>query len=382
MTGSDQIEAYYSHLVTQLERGPGTDVVAVAHMVPNTLTFVPAVNDLARVAVVLPKPKSELRPEFAVISSKFATLKLSREWARDASRVVSDLEAKAGDRLKSLVLLDIGGYFAESINQLADILGERFLGVLEGTENGVQRYEEYIDYAGPYKVPVVTVARSPLKLPEDYLVASSIVFSIEATLRQEAEILQTRSAAVIGYGRVGSAVAEILRERGISTVVHDSDPTKLAAAAARGFKACRRLSNALEHATLVVCATGKKSLDLAGFGCLVQGCVVASSTSADDEFDLPALAPGYRAEELNSRLTRYVENRAGGRYVFLVAGGNAANFLDGAVIGPAMQLIEGEKLAAIKGLMDGEFSAGNGISEVSRAGRRAVAEIWNHHFLL
>jgi adenosylhomocysteinase len=209
-----------------------------------------------------------------------------------------------------------------------------------------------------------------------------VVFSIEAVLREQAEILQTRTAAVIGYGRVGRSVASILRSRGINTVVFDTDPIKLAEAAARGFQANTRLDQALESASLVVCATGKTSLNLKGFGMLQSGCVVASVTSADDEFDLGSLGRGYDRIEISENYIRYEENRGTGRHFFMIADGNAANFIHGAVIGPAIQLIEGEKIYAIKRLIQGEVPlAEKRLAELDEQSRREVAEVWNEHFL-
>ncbi|WP_221970154.1 NAD(P)-dependent oxidoreductase [Rhizobium laguerreae] len=352
--------------------------MAVAHMVPNTVLFVPAALDkLMHVRAVLAKPKSVGRSEYGEIAAQYPTPPLSREWAADPAAVVSELK-KLGLSRKPVVLVDIGGYFAPSINEIAKLFNGKILGVMEGTENGVQKYEASL----PLSVPVITVARSPLKLPEDHLVASSVVFSIEAVLRAQAEILQTRTAAVIGYGRVGRSVASILRSRGINTVVYDSDPIKLAEAAARGFQANTRLDQAIGHASLVVCATGNKSLGLRGFGMLQSGCVVASVTSADDEFDLGSLSRGYTRTEIEKDYIRYEENRGSGRHFFLIADGNAANFIHGAVIGPAIQLIEGEKLYAIKRLIQGEVPvAKERLAELDEKSRRDVAEIWIEHFL-
>ncbi|MDE4099725.1 NAD(P)-dependent oxidoreductase [Phaeobacter gallaeciensis] len=302
---------------------------------------------------------------------------LSREWAGEANEVVDTLH-KMGLTGKRLILIDIGGYFASSVDLIAKNFKGELLGVMEGTENGVMKYEQHLGY----RTPIITVARSPLKLPEDHLVASSVVFSIESVLRDQAEILQTRTSAVIGYGRVGSSVAEILRNRGINTVVHDTDPIKLAEAAARGFQSHTSLPDALNGASLVVCATGNFALDLRGFGMLASGCVVASVTSADDELDLDCLKSGYVRTEVSTNLTRYEENRPGGRHFFLVADGNAANFIHGAVIGPAIQLIEGEKLAAIRALIDKKVEpAKDRLAELPVEARREVAEIWIEHFL-
>jgi len=346
-------------------------------MVPNTVLFGPALDQLMTLSGLLAKPKSVSRPEYSLLEKSYPMPALSRDWAADADSVVDTLH-ELGLAGKKLILIDIGGYFSSSIDTISEKFDGDLLGVMEGTENGVMKYEQALGY----KTPIITVARSPLKLPEDHLVASSIVFSIEAVLRDQAEILQTRTAAVIGYGRVGSSVAEILRNRGINTVVHDTDPIKLAEAAARGFQAHTSLFDTLSEVSLVVCATGNSALDLRGFGMLASGCVVASVTSADDELDLEALKPGYEREEVGENLVRYQENRPGGRHFLLVADGNAANFIHGAVIGPAIQLIEGEKLMALKQLIDGNVGpATNGLAELSDEARREVAEIWIEHFL-
>lgn len=377
LANSAKIEAYFSHLVSHLGSDQEVHCVAVAHMVPNTMFFAPALNKLTRLSGILAKPKSVGRPEFAQLQEQFKVPSLSRDWAKDPDRVVRTL-FDLGLSGKNVVLVDIGGYFAPALNAIVQKFDGKIIGVLEGTENGVQKYEANF----PYSVPIVTVARSPLKLPEDYLVASSVVFSVEAILRDQAEILQTRTAAVIGYGRVGSSLADILRGRGINTVVFDTDPVKLAEAAARGFQANTRLEDALSHSSLVVCATGRKALDLRGFGMLQSGCVVASVTSADDEFDLACLLPGYNRQEVAPNMVRYDENRRTGRHFFLVAGGNAANFVHGAVIGPAIQLIEGEKLKAIRALIDRKFGpAEASLHELDIEARRDVAEIWIEHFL-
>jgi adenosylhomocysteinase len=371
------IDAYFNHLVSTLSPGRlELDVVCVAHMVPNSLSFLPAMNRLAHVSLLLPKPKSVERPEFGILSKDFPVQPLDREWVKNADQVCAKIVETSPDR--PLVIVDIGGYFATIANQLKFLLGERLVGIMEGTENGYKKYQE----VGVMSLPVATVARSPLKLPEDYLVGASVVFSIEAILRDSAQILQTRSACLIGYGRVGSAIADVLRGRGINTVVFDESPLKLAEASARGFVVSRNRTRALSGASLVVCATGDKALDRIGFAALRPEAVVAAVTSGDDEFDLEALRELYgQGEEVSPALFRYVERGGSGRDFFLVNDGNAANFVHGAVIGPAIQLIEGEKLAAVAALANGTFEGRTGLLEMEDGARTIVAKVWNDHFL-
>lgn len=373
-----RLPAYFSHLAGRVGRAENVELVCVAHMVSNSVVFLPALADIAPVKLLLPKPKTEKSAEAERIAKfNFTTHKLRREWAKDDPDDVAKVVRESTSPNSRLVFVDIGGYFAESIDAISSKLDGRVIGVMEGTENGVQKYE---NAPSPPQVPIVTVARSPLKLPEDYHVGSGVVFSVEAVLREQAQILQTRTACVIGYGRVGSGVAEVLRGRGIPTVVHDKSPIAMAEAAARGFQVFRRLDEALQVSTLVISATGGHAIDRRALANLRSGAAIATVTSVDDEFVEDDLRL-YRPTKVSHAITRYDSD--GQRYFWLINDGNPANFLHGAVIGPAMQLIEGEKMAAIKSLSDGTFVKGprTEIAEVSLEDRIKVAEIWNEHFL-
>lgn len=372
------MRAYFSHLAMEIGRIPDTALVCVAHMVSNSVVFLPALADIAPVGLLLPKPKTAASKDAARIAEfEFPTHDLSRSWAKNAADVLGVIEKSIPSPTK-IILVDIGGYFAESLNAIALGLGSRLVGVMEGTENGVQKYEKT---GTEYSVPIVTVARSPLKLPEDYHVGSGIVFSVESVLREQAQILQTRTACVIGYGRVGSGVAEVLRGRGIPTVVHDVSPIAMAEAAARGFQVFRRLDDALRVSSLVISATGNRVLDRWALANVRSGAVLATVTSADDEFVEKDLDLLYKTTPVSDSIMRYDERSDGNRYFWLVNNGNPANFLHGAVIGPAMQLIEGEKMAAIRALSDDTYVPGSVVSEVPHEARVKVAEIWNEHFL-
>lgn len=373
-----RLRAYFSHLAGRVGRAENVELVCVAHMVSNSVVFLPALADIAPVKLLLPKPKTEESAEAERIAKfNFTTHKLRRDWAKDDPDDVAKVVRESTSPNSRLIFVDIGGYFSESIDAISSKLDGRVIGVMEGTENGVQKYEEA---PSPPQVPIVTVARSPLKLPEDYHVGSGVVFSVEAVLREQAQILQTRTACVIGYGRVGSGVAEVLRGRGIPTVVHDKSPIAMAEAAARGFQVFRRLDEALQVSSLVISATGGHAIDRRALANLRSGAVIATVTSVDDEFVEDDLNL-YRPTPVSHAITRYDSD--GQRYFWLINKGNPANFLHGAVIGPAMQLIEGEKMAAIKALADGTFVKGlrTEIGEVSLEDRIMVAEIWNEHFL-
>ncbi len=141
-----------------------------------------------------------------------------------------------------------------------------------------------------------------------------------------------------------------------------------------------RLDRALANADLVVYATGNRAFGKAAMSELRDGAIVAGVTSADSEIVADDIAK-YSRHELSNELTEY--RGPGNRRFFLVNDGNAANFLHGAVIGPAIQLIEGEKLSAVSKLAtaDSSLEAGK-LTELDYADRKVVAETWNEHFLL
>lgn len=352
--------------------------VAIAHMVPNAIPFLQALSKLVTLDLVLAKPKSFNRPERRIIQETVGipVARLTRELTADPARLRRQL-AQAGAVDQRLALIDIGGYFAGSADAINATLDGNLIGIMEGTENGAQRYDASL----PATVPVITVARSPLKLPEDYLVGASVVFSIEAVLREQAEILQTRRACVIGYGRVGSGVADMLRGRGIPTSVFDVDPVATANAAARGYEVFATLGAALKRNNLIVCATGQKALRAEHFRQLRPETVVASVTSSDDELDLAGVDATHQRYEHSTHIVEYVSRADDDAAFWLINDGNAANFLHGAVIGPAIQLIEGEKLAAIATLSaNPPPPAHPPLAEVAANLRREVATIWVNHF--
>jgi adenosylhomocysteinase len=364
---------YFRHLCGALPGRKDVSVICIAHLVDNARFFLPSIDELFTLGLVLPKPKSADPSIAAEIARQFRTFPLTRAWAADPKQVVRELrrvkEIKHGGKV---IFVDIGAYFAESLPGICKLLRGQVLGVLEGTENGLQKYERRPDQI---PVPLFTVARSPLKYPENYLIGTSVVFSIEAVLRDQAEVLQSRQACVIGFGKVGRSVATALRDRGVSTVIHDSSSIALAEAAARGFQIFRGLEEALSHATLVVGATGNTSLNASGFAVLRDKTYVATVTSGDDELDLPSLKIGFARRRLSERVEQFIGE---GRSFFLINNGDAVNFAHGAVVGPAIQLVEGEKLACLACLAREDSK--NGINELGPAARKEIADIWLDHF--
>lgn len=389
--GAKRIQAYYADLITRLGRAPeNVRSIVIAHTLDDSEAFLWAIDAIAPISLLLPKPKSAASESGQRVLESLTYPRPTEPLDRDtfdigyvASLIETHVPADA-----EIVISDIGGYFAPILEELFDLLGPRLLGVLEGTENGAIAWEEAYEKSNTRpSVPIVTVARSPLKLPEDYLVGMGIVFSIEAALREQVQVLQTRTACVIGFGRVGRGIADSLRTRGVATAVYDISPIARAEAAVRGFPVFEQIEDAIKFASLVVSATGHKTINHSTLSAMQDGTVVASVTSRDSEVEGDETLQNYWTWEQidKSEMWRYRRINSD-KSLWMVSNGNAPNFRHGAVLGPALHLISGEKIAALHAIADRTLprekqSAAHPLVELDVSSRERVAITWNDHFI-
>jgi adenosylhomocysteinase len=339
--------------------------IVVTHLVHGRGLFLEAVNRNTEIALVIAKPKSVHPPTRTRLEQEYNLCSLRRDVLHAPGYSVDLVGRLIGE--DPFVVLDVGGYFAPVVCDLHERFGGQLVGIVEDTENGLQRYQRLESIP----VPVVSVARSPLKVPEDHLVGQSIVFSMESILRDQGVVFGGKAATVIGYGKVGVAVAQMFRARGLSTRVFDRNPIRLTEAIASGFEVAATLPEALAPAGLVVCATGNRSLQGGDFRQIRNNAFVAAATSADDEFDLSELRRHYRRCRLDNYVTRY---SIPGHRFHMLNKGNPINFLHGTVAGTFIALVQGEILIALRQLLAGQMHPG--LQEVSEAERRRIASAW------
>ena len=380
-------QAFFLRLTAAYPLPSDVAIVCVLHLVSNTPQFLRALDQLSTAGVGLivvkknsvdPTVENEIKDEFG---PRMLREDDPKTWAADSGQVIAELKARNLDQGR-VAFLDLGGYFASSLNGIVAGLPGVIVGLVEGTENGHARYVQ-LKAGGGWTLPLTSVAGSALKYPENHLVGVSVVHSVESVLRDHGQVLQSYRACVIGFGRVGRSAAEALRGRGVPTVVFEMNSIAQAEAAARGFRVFGNLRDALSRANLVICATGNRALSGDDFGYLSDRTFVATVTSADDELDLKGLETGWVVSNYDLRsgrgsVTEYYDGRE--RRFFLIDHGNAVNFLHGAVIGPAIRLIEGEKIIALARLDSGQGAVGS-IGEVAKEDKEIVARTWLEHFL-
>ncbi|MFG2171326.1 NAD-binding protein [Streptomyces niveus] len=364
-----RLDAYFARIAAQFAPGEQTASFLITHLLAERPAFVRAVAAMTRLTAVLPKPKSVHPAAKREVEQTHMVDTLTREMFAQADYALDYLESRAADQ--AVTLLDVGGYFAPSLAEVHSRFTGRLAGVIEDTENGHRRYEDL----DKLPCPVVSVARSPLKDPEDFLVGQSVVFSTEAVMRDRGDILYGRPALVIGFGKLGSSIARLLHAKGVQVTVFDIDPVRRTQALSQGFAVARDREAALTGAGLVLCATGAISLHGEDFSHLRNGVYVATVTSSEDELDLAGLPDVYTRTQVGDHVTRY---QTTGHYFYLANGGNAVNFIHGASVGPFIFLVQAEILAAIRMLTRGDLAPG--IHEVPAPDREAIAATWLSYF--
>lgn len=405
--------AFFRRILSFGDDATGLSVV-VAHLVDSAIPFIPTLNEKYPVQVLLGKPSS-IQPA----ASQFLAAALHDKehyldkgvFRSDPAAIIREVFPRRAARVPvDVVVLDIGGYFAQAgadgvpgivaVSESLEDRGYRLAGVVEDTQNGEHRYRDVLkNLTGTPRYTVYSVARSPLKRPENHLVGVAISFSVEAVLRQSNVVLQSRRAGVIGFGPIGRSVAHSLRNRGIPVSICETDPVQLAQAAAQGFRVFDFDNHFEEFArelNLVVSATGAgaspvgvRPINPNTVHLLRSGTYLASVTSQDDEIDLEGIVDpasgGYSISPLryNPEIKKLTSGDSAGEdhSLYLMADGNAINFRHGGVIGPAIQLLQGEVLACVNSILSGTAERKAEVQELDAQDREKVARAWLDHYL-
>lgn len=356
---SSQILDFFHSLVDRPVHD--VSVVLVTHIVPGREVFVDALAKICRVAAVIPKPKSIHEPTLQIIAEKYQILNVKRLECYDSALIIDRLLDYI-DEQENLVILDMGGYFSESIQEIRESFN--LLGIVEDTQNGHVRYESV-----ETGVPVISVAQSPLKEPEDYLVGQSIIFSLDALYRERGQLLINNRVMVIGYGKIGSSIAHELSRRQVKTVVYDVDPLRQVKAFSQGYAIDDR-EKSIKDADIIICATGNKSLAGDDFDLLKKGAYIATVTSADDELDMKSLRSRYCCDVIDPKMLKCSSLD---RHFYLINQGNAINFLHHAEVGVYIYLVQGEILKALD-LMNNQSQTG--VQQLDPIYQREIAGKW------
>lgn len=412
-------EAFFERVLSTSLGSSDARLIVIAHLVDSAKPFIPTLDRFFRVQALFAKPSSAQQDVREYIHGALPNREylLEKErFRRDpASYLITCLpKSSTSGHLIPLIISDIGGYFVpnariEALKETSERLkshGYRLMGVIEDTQNGHNRYRDALKkHRSVSEIPefrIFSVAQSPLKQPENHLVGVAVTFSVEAILRQSNVVLQSRRAGVIGFGPIGASVAHAMRNRGIAVSVCETDPIRLAQAAAQGFKTYHynhHFDDFVRELNLLVSATGNASkengappLDAARVRLLKRGTYVASVTSSDDEMDLVGISNFYDRSPVpyNPDISRWVHrpepsgDDQSPHSFYLMMEGNAVNFRHNGVIGPAIQLLQGEIAMCIRRIVEEDLSgkpSSHDVMTLSDDERRQVANMWLDQYI-
>jgi len=135
---------------------------------------------------------------------------------------------------------------------------------------------------------------------------------------------------------------------------------------------------ALKGCDVVFGCTGVTSVGGADFELLDDGCFLVSCSSKDVEFDLKTLNSEFIKKTLSPKVDKFTSPKTG-KSIYLLGEGTPINFLDGAVFGPALTLVQGELVLAIRKIFE-ETTTGE-LTQLPDNDRKKIAGNWQAEFI-
>lgn len=354
----------------EIEKEIPKKVIVVEHAVINSLDFMNYLSQSYEIYFI-PKPKSINENVLNELDKICTILKVSRSFL--ASEDVIDFLEEIVQK-ESFAIIDIGGYFAPRLLEIQKRFKSQLLKVIEDTENGQQKYEKILE-TKQVDVPVLSVARSSLKLEEDYLVGHEIVIKSEIFLANYGTTLLGKKALVIGFGKIGSSIAGNLRNRGVIVSVSDYRSIRQADALAQGFSFSKNLYKKIPEVDMIYIANGEKSVDLCELESLEldHSLYVFSATSSEDTFSSHSMLsklPVYgHSHGVDYKVLKSVTDKD----IFFANSGNAINFTyTTSTLSEYVQLTQAEMAV----MLIKEFEPSDVIHEIDESKREVIARIW------
>lgn len=336
-------------------------LVLVTHLLDTAVPYLRALAELVDIERVVAVPYS-LQPSAVALLDD---LPLLLPASLDEISTVTAAAARRAARRAPTILQEVGGYCAPAAGLLA-AAGVR--GVVEDTKQGQWSYERWPQLP----LPVFTIADSPLKAMEDVQVGRSIAYGIDRLLRTRFyRLLAECRVTVFGYGSVGAALVDHLLRLGASVGVYDPDPLRRAAALLRGVRVAER-AELLATSDVVIGVSGHRALTGDDVDLLPDGVVLASGSSKQVEFDVPALARRATTTVTAGEVTELVFP---GRTAYLLNDGKPVNFLEQSVLGRVLDLVYSELYLCITKLAATRHQPG--LHRLDRSHQVELAEMWS-----
>jgi adenosylhomocysteinase len=293
---SERTRAFFEETWNQFDSQksfPKPALIAVAHALGSHLPFFDQLGLCFGRVLFMPKERSrdnavvtKMAAKAGWIQSPYFESDIAYSAGTGQSIAIS-LALGPGD---PVFIIDVGGKWAAGqATALRELLGQRDVHVVEGTENGFVKYEallKELTQTELEKLHVWSMARSHLKDAEDSLTGKAIVEATETIVRVNYGLLGDHPATVFGYGKIGKSVAHALRDKHLAVGVVEVKPLLAIQAQADGFE-IRNQSQAQAQGGYIFLATGSAKrpggLHLDLLRGMKRDALVTFVTSVDDE---------------------------------------------------------------------------------------------------
>lgn len=332
------------------------NIIPVLHLLPDAHAFTNALQKIADVPFIIPKPNT-IDPKVQKQLAHITLLDIIR------SEISNEIFINKIPKVKT-VFFDIGGYFSSASGKIKDFLEENFCGIVEDTENGLQKYlKEGVNF------PFTSIARSDLKENEDYIVGQAIAYSIERVLREHGVILNNIKFGILGYGKIGKSIAHSIQNRQGDVSINDINPIKTTHAYSHGFNTNMQ-KDILTNSDVICIATGNVALGKDEFPLLKNGAWVFSVTSSDDSLNTEWLKENYEHIEISNYVEKYFNDN---HYFYLINRGNSINFIHGTTVGNFILLVQAEILVALHKLLN---TKNKDLHKITKKDQRKICSVW------
>lgn len=358
-------QKFFELVAAEVESRP-VQFIVLTHILEDRPELLSAISSLGKIALVIGIPYSIHTKTKDALETEFTIATPTLEQLYDKNFLI-DLISTYAQNDTPVIILEIGGYFSKILPELHGMLGSKLLGIIEDTEAG---HREYAKIKDDLPCPVISVARSELKETEDFLVGASCLYSTEKLLRGCGLPIEGKRALVLGFGKIGRGMAHSLLRHHCPVSVYDISPIRRISALSEGFHTPSR-ENAFAEAEIIYGTTAAFSIKGEDFNLIKPGALLVSCSSKDIEFDLVYLDAHFEVKQITDGLLYYKNDIT---EFYLAAEGKPINFLDGAVIGPILALVQAEIILAIKQLYSLESQ--KGLFETNDETRTSLADKW------
>ena len=357
-------------------------IVVLHHAIRDTRFFIESALDSGmEVGAFIAKPNSLNEEELTKIEA--LSVPIVREPANSSppykyyeeseclyNLIISQVKA-AKQQGRKLILIDVGGYFCKPLLALNDSILKNILGVVEVTTFGYNRYKAEVS---KLKIPVISIARSPLKEAEAQFVGESTIRATEDILQDLGYSIAGKTCGIIGYGMIGSKIAASAKSKKLKTLVYDNLHLKNLRADLDGYESVNELSEVLEQSDIIFSATANQSISFEQMKFARDSILFVSGGSRANEFDVNGLiSHSIERHQISNHIEEFTLPSK--KRCMLANQGKAINFLKDGTPEEIMDLVFAELAESLRVLANSECCIGN-INEVSAYKRDIIAKEW------